>query len=656
MAYRVGAGARFDRPPGGDWDVPGPAPSIIPTLPANCADATPASDRFRLPHIPRCPEIDCLHGLVAPETMALAEFEAAETGVGADRVLIAWGKISEERYVSRLAASLHIPYEPLIDLDRDRCPLEDDRLHEAARTGMLPLADGDGVKFVVAPRLVDSRRLVELARSGSDLAERIRLTSTQRLHNFVAALGSESIGRRAAESLPEHFPEYSARIRRPRLLMTTALCLAALVIAATAISPDSSRIAEILFGALFMAWTGLRLFGLLSGRPLRLRRRSISDRELPIYTIIVALYHEAAAVKALVAALRNIDYPTAKLDIKLVLEPDDHETLEAIARLELGPPFEIVIAPRGGPRTKPKALNAALPYSRGEYLAVYDAEDRPEPDQLRLALDAFAAGDERLACVQARLSIDNAADNWLTRLFAAEYAGLFDVFLPGLARWRLPLPLGGSSNHFRTAVLSRMGAWDAYNVTEDADLGMRLARFDYRTAIISSTTYEEAPAHFALWLRQRTRWFKGWMQTWLVHMRSPRRLLRELGWAGFAVFQLVVGGTVVAAFVHVLFVAQFAVNLATAAPDDAPARALLMLYGTLLLSGYSISAMLGLVGLARRKMLRGAWALLLTPVYWLLLSVAAWRALFQLLRHPYRWEKTEHGLARTSRFAARYQR
>ena len=189
----------------------------------------------------------------------------------------------------------------------------------------------------------------------------------------------------------------------------------------------------------------------------------------------------------------------------MALEPDDEETREAIARLKLGPPFEVVIAPENGPRTKPKALNAALPFVRGTFVAVYDAEDRPEPDQLRLALEAFVAGDGRLACVQARLTIDNTADSWLARLFTAEYAGLFDVYLPGLSAWRLPLPLGGSSNHFRASVLRRIGAWDPYNVTEDADLGMRLARFGYRAAIIPSTTYEEAPARYGGWLRQRTR-------------------------------------------------------------------------------------------------------------------------------------------------------
>jgi cellulose synthase/poly-beta-1,6-N-acetylglucosamine synthase-like glycosyltransferase len=241
-------------------------------------------------------------------------------------------------------------------------------------------------------------------------------------------------------------------------------------------------------------------------------------------------------------------------------------------------------------------------------------------------------------------------------MFTAEYAGLFDVFLPGLAAWRLPLPLGGSSNHFRTSALRQIGAWDPYNVTEDADLGMRLVRFGYHTTVVASTTYEEAPARFGPWLRQRTRWFKGWMQTWLVHTRSPSRLVRELGWAGFATFQLVVGGTVLAALVHALFAVQLALSIAAAPPTGMAGYLILSVHILTLLTGYAISAALGVVGLMRRRLLHVAWALLLMPLYWLLLSIAAWRALFQLVRAPTHWEKTDHGLARTSRLTNRDQR
>jgi hypothetical protein len=222
--------------------------------------------------------------------------------------------------------------------------------------------------------------------------------------------------------------------------------------------------------------------------------------------------------------------------------------------------------PAGGPRTKQKALNVALPFARGTFTVIYDAEDDPEPAQLRRSLQAFCHGGAALACVQASLCIDNIADGWLTRIFAAEYAGQFDLFLPGLAALRLPLPLGGSSNHFRTATLRQAGGWDAYNVTEDADLGVRLARFGYRCGTINSTTSEEAPARTRAWLRQRTRWFKGWMQTWCTHMQAPGRLFRDLGPLGFLSLQLIVGGNVLAALVHPLFLAGLVIACLNGTP------------------------------------------------------------------------------------------
>jgi cellulose synthase/poly-beta-1,6-N-acetylglucosamine synthase-like glycosyltransferase len=369
----------------------------------------------------------------------------------------------------------------------------------------------------MAPGLVDSRGLIAVSRSGGEMASRIRVTSAARLRDFVGRHSAHEIQRRAVDELRSQHPELSAGGSRPRrgvVLMSLMLAtLAAFTVPSVALAAG-----EFFLCALFFAWTALRLFGLISERFMRRQPRTFSDGWLPPYSIVIALYREAAAVPDLVTALRALNYPLEKLDIKFVLERDDYVTREAIARLQLGPPFEVILAPEHGPRTKPKALNAALPFVRGDFVAVFDAEDQPEPDQLRLALEAFVAHDERLACVQARLAIDNTADSWLTRLFTAEYAGLFDVFLPGLAAWRLPLPLGGSSNHFRVSVLREVGAWDPYNVTEDADLGMRLARFGYRTTVIPSTTYEEAPALFASWLRQRTRWFKGWMR--LVNLRD----------------------------------------------------------------------------------------------------------------------------------------
>src|SRR6185312_3160425 len=219
----------------------------------------------------------------------------------------------------------------------------------------------------------------------------------------------------------------------------------------------------------------------------------------------------------------------------LVLEADDAETIAAAEAVrEAG--FELVLVPEGVPRTKPKAANFALQFARGEYLVIYDAEDRPEPDQLLKAVAAFRAGPRTLACVQARLNFYNADHNWLTRMFALDYALWFDMLLPGLDRIGMPMPLGGTSNHFRTAILRDIGGWDAFNVTEDADIGIRLAQLGYRVSMLDSTTFEEAPLRFGVWLRQRSRWLKGYMQTWLVHMRDPVSLMRRTGISGFIAF------------------------------------------------------------------------------------------------------------------------
>ncbi|MGA8292977.1 MAG: glycosyltransferase family 2 protein [Rhodoplanes sp.] len=601
------------------------------------------------------PELDCVRDRLPLTTIAAAERRALVVGVTADRVLITSGLLTEEVYVRALAQSLGLAFEPLETPERTACPISDERLIEARAAGLLPLTENDELTLVVAPRGVAARRLYTIISGAPELRRRIRLTSSERLAGFVYRNGGVALGERAAFGLSTSRPLFSAAPREKTWLLTPLFAMAA-ALGAVVLAPNLVATGfSVAFSLVFFAWIGLRLIGLFAAAkpPQPLPRRP--DASLPIYTVIVALYREVAAIEQLIACLNALDWPPEKLDIKLVLEPDDHATRAALQAMRLGPPYELVIAPAVGPRTKPKALNAALPFARGAFVTVFDAEDRPEADQLRRALEAFLSHDERLACVQAQLTIDNTRDSWLTRMFTAEYAGLFDVLLPGLARLRLPLPLGGSSNHFRTAVLRVIGGWDAHNLTEDADLGMRLARCGYVSAVIASTTYEEAPARFFAWLKQRRRWFQGWMQTWIVHMRAPFRLMRELGLSGFITLQLVVGGTVLAALVHPVFLAALALDLATAAPRFGENHAEIMLsslYWSTLIGGYTTSAALGLVGLARRRLMSTAWVLLLVPVHWLLLSLAAWQALWKLVRDPYRWDKTEHGLARTSRRAS----
>jgi cellulose synthase/poly-beta-1,6-N-acetylglucosamine synthase-like glycosyltransferase len=596
-----------------------------------------------------CPELDCLRGWLRKGTIAAAARRAAEVGTGADRVLIGGGLLDEDIYLRLLSDSLGVGFESLENTKRGTCPLDDERLIEAPAAGLLPLTIDGEVKLVVAPRDYSARRLTVVIRSRPELAKAFRLTTAARLQAFVSRHGEAVIGERATRHLAEAHPVLSAAPpRRWPSFVSLSVIVAASLFALFAAPAIVKLACDIFLTLLFLAWTVLRMVGVLLGPVPPPRRARLADQELPIYTIMAPLYREARSVPGLVSALRGLDYPPEKLDIKLIVEADDRETRDALSQLGLEPPFQVVVSPDIGPRTKPKALNVALPFARGAFTVIYDAEDRPERGQLRRALDTFLVHDESLACVQASLTIDNAADNWLTAMFTAEYAGQFDVFLPALTRLGMPLPLGGSSNHFRTGTLRAVGAWDPYNVTEDADLGVRLSRFGYRSVAISSPTYEEAPARFGLWLRQRTRWMKGWMQTWIVHMRAPFRLRRDLGVWSFLAVQLIVGGNVLASLVHPLMIGWLIAAFIAETPLWTT-QAAAAVFAAAVIGGYATSVVIGTAGLFRRGLSTHAWVLLLVPVHWLLLSLAAWRALYQLIRDPYLWEKTEHGLARTSR-------
>ena len=371
-----------------------------------------------------------------------------------------------------------------------------------------------------------------------------------------------------------------------------------------------------------------------------------SDAALPLYTILVPLFREAVVVPQLVASLRALDYPPERLEVMLIVEEVDRETKAALEAAGLDPHMRIIVVPDGQPRTKPRATQYALQLAMGEYVVVYDAEDAPEPDQLRRALAGLEAGGERLGCLQAQLNIDNSDVSWFTRQFTIEYTALFDCILPALERLRLPVPLGGTSNHFPRRVLDAVGGWDPYNVTEDADLGMRLARQGWHVGVIPSTTWEEAPQTFGVWKGQRTRWLKGWMQTYLVHMRQPRRLWRELGARRFIGFQVLMGGMILSVLVHPWFYLLIAFDLwqgrMLSVPQGVFEQWLLGIGLFNLVAGYVSAIALGTVAAARRGRLGLAAHAVMMPAYWLAISFAAHRALLQLVSAPFYWEKTEH--------------
>ncbi|WP_350336137.1 glycosyltransferase family 2 protein [Coralliovum pocilloporae] len=367
--------------------------------------------------------------------------------------------------------------------------------------------------------------------------------------------------------------------------------------------------------------------------------------QCPTYTILVPLYREAEMVSGLIDTLRALDYPGHKLDIKFLLEADDRETYLALQKHRHRLDFESHRIAGSGPRTKPKALNVGLQMARGTYVVVYDAEDRPDPDQLKKAVTAFNAAGSKLACLQARLDIRNSRDSWLAKQFTIEYAALFHGLLPDLSHHGLPLPLGGTSNHFRRDILVAVGGWDPHNVTEDADLGMRLFRLGYDCRTLASSTLEDAPTTLMPWLKQRARWFKGWMQTWLVHMRRPLATKRNMGFAGFLFFQIMIGGMLLAAFIHPFFI--FALGyalyeLGSVSTKNIAELSLFFLNTINLFVGYGAAMLLAYRTLPRAHPDLNRQAIFGLPVYWVLMSAGAYLALWDLVTRPHHWHKTPH--------------
>ncbi len=373
----------------------------------------------------------------------------------------------------------------------------------------------------------------------------------------------------------------------------------------------------------------------------------LDDDELPNYTVVVALYREASVVADLVKSIDAFDYPKGKLDIKLVVEQRDVETLGRIVELRLPARYEVIVAPSGKPQTKPRALNIALSCARGELVVVFDAEDIPVPDQLRLAASRFAA-EKDLDCLQARLAIRNHGKSWLSKLFAIEYAILFDVINPGLCALNLPIPLGGSSNHFRVRSLVGVGAWDEWNVTEDADLGIRLARFGYRVKALDSDTWEEAPYEFGNWFRQRVRWQKGWMQTLIVHSRRPIFFWRDLGPRRAVAATTLIAGAIFGCLLWPVFAVGTAWRALTAGQGAlTPWREMTDVFTYILaLAGVWTILLPALIAAKFRRLKVTTSTLVLLPIYYLLVSAATWAAMLDLVLRPHYWAKTAHGRSR----------
>ncbi len=611
------------------------------------------------------------YGLGRP-TLETATRRAAYFNISAAESLMAYGAISESDYARCCAWELNIEFtdftsemvEPITQV-----PNPDTLLRMAAMVQTQERRDLDVIAQQFDGRLVnlapDMRKLSQFVPFFSkhpNVKNRIRITTVRANRESIIRRCKGSLLFNAVHGLREKLPQFSAR---RVITVAQAIVLFVLFQTVAIIAFISSNAilftAHLLASTFYLGCVGLRAYSALQQGVVqkhaefkKKQTRKLNDSELPFYSIVVALYQEQSQIADLISSLLKLDWPYEKQEILLVCEEDDTATINAIEACITNlrrPHISLIIVPFAEPRTKPKALNYALQLCRGDYVVVYDAEDRPATNQLRQASDEFMMESADLVCLQAPLSIHNHHESWLSKMFAIEYSALFDGLLPTLAHNKLPLPLGGTSNHFKKDILIEIGGWDPYNVTEDADLGMRMSRAGYSIGTLTAPTMEEAPIAFNIWLKQRTRWFKGWFQTWLVHMRHPIFLVQDLGFRGALIFHLMITGMIVSSLVHPLllyFIASwiwFNWAYGFAATFSNP----LFLFDLVtILGGYLSFSALALRTMPKRNLQHLSIWLLTLPIYWLLLSIAAWRAVWHLIRRPHEWEKTPHRLQRAN--------
>lgn len=585
---------------------------------------------------PRLGEILIAEGSLGPHELREALDVQSRQPIPLGDLLLARSAIGRDDLLRALARQAHIGHVDLHASPPDPALIAGADPADCLHRGRMPWRqDRDGVIFAVTPS----------GAAGPAPPGRMVLADQRQFEAVMAELAGPRLAERAVGLCPE--PTSCRRSMRPlpRLLFLGAALLAALL--AWTYPAAALTLALLLTGLASALTAGLRLAA-LAGRFSRMPAPSAGAAaarpRLPVISILVPLFRETEALPGLIRALRALDYPAACLDVRLLIEEGDDETLGALSVLMLPGWITPLTVPPGRLRTKPRAMNYALPFCRGSLLGIYDAEDRPERDQLLRVVRAFETASPRIACIQGQLDIRNAGAGWLARAFAAEYAQWFGLILPGLARLGLPIPLGGTTVFFRLAVLRALGGWDAHNVTEDADIGLRLARFGWRTQVIGTTTREEAVTTIRAWIGQRSRWIKGYLVTALVHLSRPDRAWTDLGSAGFlAVLALFPAAlwTTLAWPLHLWFWAQLALPVPPGAAP-VPGWALTVFAIANGAGALSFLAVLAVTHAgARHRHL--APALVWLPVYWPLATIAALRAIVELVVAPFHWTKTRHG-------------
>ncbi len=600
-------------------------------------------------------------GLLKQEQVFRLRRFQRETGFAPVKILLNFGYLSRKQYERVLATKGHA----LVAIREEAYTMDvvsQLDLRVADRFLGMPLRIENG-HVVVAMADPTDETYIALVRDTFNLPLTILPASDLDIIWLSHKLLGEPYVKKAVFDLVQRDPESSALVTFTNSQLVVIFSLIAVVVTLLCLNfVDTSITINVLMSTFFLISIGFKLFLALVGSRFELFQAvtkeevaQVRNEDLPVYTIQLPVYKEDKLIRKLIWNLQNLDYPGEKLDIKLLIEEDDDKTLNAVRALDFPANFEVIVVPFHMPKTKPKACNYGLHFSRGEFLTIYDAEDIPDADQLKKTVFLFNKLPKKFICLQGALNYFNRNENMLTRMFTLEYSYWFDYMLPGLGTLDIPIPLGGTSNHFKLDILRELGGWDPFNVTEDADLGVRAFAKGYKVAIVNSTTYEEANNEPFNWIRQRSRWIKGYMQTYLVHMRNPRRLVQKIGWKGFIGFNFFIGATSMTFLLYPVLLAFFLAYLVFDLKAIRPLFPDWVLYISTfnLIAGNMLMIYINMLAVFKRRFYELIWFALLNPVYWLMHSIAAYKGLWQLITKPFYWEKTNHGLSKTNAVTAK---
>ncbi|SMX43230.1 glycosyltransferase family 2 protein [Actibacterium lipolyticum] len=565
-------------------------------------------------------------------------------------ILLAHGMVAEDDLTAALAAQYGALPADLAQLPPDPRLIDAMGIDMCLREGAVPVRRLGGATIIATSRPEAFQVLRQ--KLPKSFGEPIMAFSGERdIHAAILATRNRQLTQKAETRVAE---DESCRFwygATPRNILTMLI----LGLFCAVLAAPVPTITALTFWALFtlLATTALKCAAAIT--TLRARKHAQQSgppperpaiARLPVVSVMVPLFHEEDIAKRLVDRLGRLTYPKELLDICLVTEADDETTRAMLARSRLPYWMRVITVPTGSLKTKPRALNFALDFCRGSIIGVYDAEDAPDPDQIHRIVRLFHERGPEVACLQGQLDFYNTSKNWFSRCFTIEYAAWFRIILPGIARMGLVVPLGGTTLFFRRPALESLGGWDAHNVTEDADLGIRLARHGYRTELVETTTFEEANCRLWPWVKQRSRWLKGYAMTWSVHMRQPKRLWRELGPWKFAGFQVMFLGTLSQFLLVPLMWSFWLIALGLPHPLTGVLPQQVMLFvGALFILTEVANIAIGIAG-ASLAGKRGLWGWVPSlHVYYPLAAIATYKAVFEMVVKPFYWDKTCHGIA-----------